>query len=206
MRVTVNAIGETCPIPVVMTRNAIKELEGSGIVEVLVDNEIAKQNLLKMATQKGYQASAEDAENGTFRVIFTIGEEKGDLTINEAEYVCEIPAPKKKNTVVVICSDQMGTGDETLGKNLLKAYIYAVTQLDELPRTMLFYNAGARMTVEDSPALEDLKNLAEAGVVIKTCGTCLNYYGLSEKLAVGEVTNMYDIVETMSAADLIMKP
>ena len=95
---------------------------------------------------------------------------------------------------------------QKLGKVLMKGFLFAVTQLDELPKTMLFYNGGATLTTEGSDSLEDLKSLEAQGVTIKTCGTCLNYYGLTEKLCVGEVTNMYDIVETMAKASKVIKP
>ena len=89
---------------------------------------------------------------------------------------------------------------------LMKSFLFAVTQLDELPDKMVFYNSGARLTAEGSPALEDLKNLAEQGVEIMNCGTCLDFYGIKEKLAVGTVTNMYSIVETMQQADRVIRP
>lgn len=113
---------------------------------------------------------------------------------------------KRNNTVVVVSSDRMGEGNDALGKVLIKGFIFAVTQLDELPKTMLFYNGGATLTCEGSDSLEDLKSLEAQGVQIMTCGTCLDYYGLKEKLAVGSVTNMYSIVETMAGASNIIKP
>ena len=100
----------------------------------------------------------------------------------------------------------MGQGDGELGKILMKGFIYALTQQDSLPSTILFYNSGARLTCEDAPTLEDLKSLEAQGVEILTCGTCLNHYGLTEKLLVGSVTNMYVITEKMTHADLIVKP
>jgi selenium metabolism protein YedF len=100
----------------------------------------------------------------------------------------------------------MGSGNDDLGKVLIKGYIFALTQLDELPKTILFYNGGATLTAEGSDSIEDLKNLEAQGVEIMTCGTCLNYYGLTEKLQVGTVTNMYSIVETCAKASKIMKP
>ena len=100
----------------------------------------------------------------------------------------------------------MGLGNDELGATLMKGFIYAVSQLDELPKTMLFYNGGAKLTVEGSASLEDLKSLQAQGVEILTCGTCLNFYGLSDKLAVGEVTNMYAIVEKLNGASHIVKP
>lgn len=81
-----------------------------------------------------------------------------------------------------------------------------MTQLDTLPKTMLFYNGGATLTTEDSDSLEDLKSLEAQGVEIMTCGTCLDYYGLKDKFAVGTVTNMYSIVETMAKAGRIVRP
>ena len=100
----------------------------------------------------------------------------------------------------------MGEGDPELGKGLLKGFIYAISQQKDLPKTMLFYNGGATLTTEGSDSLEDLKSLEAQGVEIKTCGTCLNYYGLTDKLQVGEVTNMYDIVETLAKAAKVVKP
>ena len=100
----------------------------------------------------------------------------------------------------------MGEGNEELGHVLIKGFLFAVTQLDELPKTMLFYNGGAKLTTEGSESLEDLKSLEAQGVEIMTCGTCLDYYGLKEKLKVGTVTNMYSIVETMNQAGRIIRP
>ena len=98
----------------------------------------------------------------------------------------------------------MGSGDDELGAVLMKGFIYALSQQDELPKTILFYNGGAKLTCEEAPTLEDL--LEANGVEILTCGTCLNHYGLTEKLKVGGVTNMYVIAEKMMQADLIVKP
>ena len=125
--------------------------------------------------------------------------------IDEEKEVC-IPDSRKKNIVVVISSDKMGEGNDELGRTLIKGFIYALNEQDELPSTILFYNGGARLTCEDSPSIEDLKSLEAQGVAILTCGTCLNFYGLTEKLQVGSVTNMYVIVEKMTKAGLIVKP
>ena len=178
----VDARGDACPLPVVKAKKAIAELNGAGEVEVLVDNEIAVQNLTKMAQQKGYASPAEAEEAP----------------------VCAPDA--RTDTVVVIASDQMGDGAEELGKTLLKAFVFSLTQQDKLPKTILFYNGGAHLTCEGSPMLEDLKALEAEGVEIVTCGTCLNFYGLTEKLQVGTVTNMYVIAEKMLNAGNVVKP
>ena len=210
--IKVNAIGDACPIPVVKTKNAIRELQGAGSVETLVDNEIAVQNLTKMAVQKGYEVHSEKISENEYKVTMTVSAEAAQDAANSAvasveEENCPVTAPTgKKNTVVVISSDQMGTGEAELGKTLLKGFIYALSQQDELPTTILFYNKGAFITCEESASIEDLKSLEAQGVEILTCGTCLNFYGLTEKLQVGEVTNMYVIAEKMTQADLIVKP
>ena len=201
----VNAMGDTCPIPVVKTKDAIRQLGADGgVVETLVDNEIAVQNLAKMANQKGYGVESEKLGENEYRVVMTVGA-GADLPAEGEETVCVVPAGQK-NTVVVVGADHMGEGEGELGKNLLKAFLYALSQQETLPRTILFYNGGAFLTCQGSLSLEDLKSMAERGVEILTCGTCLNFYGLTEKLAVGGVTNMYDIVEKQMAADLIVKP
>ena len=129
-------------------------------------------------------------------------------TVNAMGEQCPIPVVKTKKVLDSIQGDAEieVLVDNELGKVLMKGFLFAVTQLDELPKTMLFYNGGATLTTEGSDSLEDLKSLEAQGVTIKTCGTCLNYYGLTEKLCVGEVTNMYDIVETMAKASKVIKP
>ena len=204
--ITVNAIGDTCPLPVVKAKNAIKELGGSGIVEVLVDNEIAVQNLAKMAQQKGYGMKSKKVSAAEFHVTLEVGEAAAATGVEDIPEVCAVAPARKKNIVVAINSARMGHGHDELGTVLMKGFIFALTQQDELPTTVLFYNGGANLTIEGSASLEDLKNLEAQGVEIMTCGTCLNYYNVSDKLAVGEVTNMYAIVEKLTQADLVVMP
>ena len=112
----------------------------------------------------------------------------------------------KSSGYSVLSSQCMGEGDPELGTALMKSYIYALSQQDQLPSTILFYNSGVKLACQDAPTLEDLKSLEAQGVEILACGTCLNFYGLSEKLQAGSVTNMYVIAEKMSQASLIIKP
>ena len=200
--INVNALGDACPIPVVKTKKAIQELKGAGEVCVLVDNEIAVQNLTKMAQQKGYAVKSEKLETKKYQVVLTIGEVSEDVVEECVDCVPDV----RRNKVVVISSDKMGEGDEALGALLMKGFVFALTQQDELPATILFYNGGAKLTCENAPTLEDIKSLEAQGVEILTCGTCLNHYGLAEKLQVGGVTNMYVIAEKMLQASLIIKP
>ena len=204
--IKVNAIGDACPIPVVKTKNAIRELGGSGVVEVSVDNEIAVQNLLKMAKQKEYEAEFEKKSNTEY--IVTINVNGGE--VSDAKPVAKATVKsdeiKLKETIVVRDSDKMGDGDEEFSKTLLKGFIYALSSQDIPPAKILFYNTGVRLTIEGSASIEDLKVLEKAGAKIYSCGACLNNYGLTEKLSVGEVTNMYDIVSYLMEADLVIRP
>ena len=202
MMLNVDARGDACPLPVVKAKKAIAALNGAGEVEVLVDNEIAVQNLTKMAQQKGYGSSAEKLAEREYRVRFTVG----DAAVAAAEEPAVCTPDARTDTVVAIAADTMGEGAEELGKTLLKAFVFSLTQQEKLPRTILFYNGGAHLTCEGSPMLEDLKVLEAEGVEILTCGTCLNFYGLTEKLRIGTVTNMYVIAEKMLNAGNVVKP
>ena len=205
--IKVNAIGDACPIPVVKTKNAIKEIGGGGVVEVSVDNEIAVQNLLKMAKQKDYEASSEKKSDKEYVVTINVA---GEATADKVPQVRAVQVKsdeiKLKETIVVIDSDKMGEGDEEFSKTLLKGFIYALSSQDIPPAKIIFYNSGVRMTTEGSASIEDLKVLEDAGAKIYSCGACLNNYGLTEKLLVGEATNMYNIVEYLLAADLVVRP
>ena len=204
--IKVNAIGDACPIPVVKTKNAIRELGGSGVVEVSVDNEIAVQNLLKMAKQKEYEAAFE--KNSNTEYIVTINVNGGEVSDTKPVTKTTVKSDeiKLKETIVVIDSDKMGDGDEEFSKTLLKGFIYALSSQDIPPAKILFYNTGVRLTTEGSASIEDLKVLEKAGAKIYSCGACLNNYGLTEKHSVGEVTNMYDIVSYLMEADLVIRP
>lgn len=203
--ITVDAMGKQCPIPVVLATKALEGLTEPAIVKVHVDNEIAVQNLGKMARSRSLSSSSEKAEEGHYIVSIEAAAAEGAAETQEAEPAAPAPA-QSENLVVAIDGSTMGRGNEELGKVLMKGFIYALSQLEKLPRTILFYNGGATLTTEGSDSLEDLKAMEEQGVVIKTCGTCLNYYHLADKLAVGEVTNMYDIVETLANASKVVKP
>ena len=201
MTIEVNAMGEACPIPVVKTQKAMKELGGAGVSETLVDHETAVQNLGKLAASKGCASKTEKLGENQYRVTITVGENTNVEEESSECYTCGKP-----KVVAVLSSDKMGSGNDELGGALMKAFVYALSQQEILPDTILCYNGGVKLTCEGSESLEDLKGMAERGVEILSCGTCLNFYDLKEKLAVGEVTNMYVIVEKMSGADRVVRP
>lgn len=207
----IDARGLACPQPVVKAKSALKGLK-EGRLEVLVDNDIAVQNLLKLAAYLNYQAESKKEEEKLFRVWFSVKEgQKIDILPADLQNACESCISddshnRNKNKIVVLSSDCMGAGDEALGRVLMKGFVYALTELENLPGTILLYNSGARLSVTDSDSVEDLKLLEAQGVEIMTCGTCLKHYGLEEKLAVGTVTNMYMIAEKLTGAASIIRP
>ncbi len=207
MKYTVDARGKQCPIPVVETKKVLSQMSEGDVTETLVDNEIAVQNLEKMAVQKNLKFTYEQTGKNVYKVLISFTENsKKTFTDEEAMECNPVPVSSASNTVVVLSSNKMGEGDEALGKVLMKGFVYALTSLEELPSTVLLYNNGAKLSIEGSESLEDLKLLESQGVEILTCGTCLNHYGIADKLAVGSVTNMYVICEKMTKAGKVVKP
>ena len=196
----INAINKACPIPVVETKKMLATLKQGDSVEVTVDNFIAVQNISKMAEQKQLEMTTEKVNDNHYIVRLTIQE------VEESTRVKEEAVQRPEHTTVVIASDKMGDGDEKLGHLLMKGFIYALTEQEILPQTVLLYNTGAYLSTETSESIADLKYLEAQGVEVLTCGTCLNHYGLAEKLAVGSATNMYVIVEKQLEATKLVRP
>ena len=203
MEKIIDCRGQACPLPVVNAKKAAEALSAGDVLTVQVDNEIAVQNLTRFAEHKGFGVSADKKAEKEYAVIMTVS--GGAAAEKEEEVVCAVDA-RRKGMLVVLSGNVMGTGDAKLGTSLMKAFVFALTKQDQLPDTILCYNTGAYLTCEGADTLEDLKLLESEGVTILTCGTCLDFYGLKEKLAVGGVTNMYDIVERMEKAAQIIKP
>jgi len=200
--IQVDARGDQCPIPVIKTKKAVESLTGADTVEVLVDNETALQNVTKLGSSYGAKVASSKTDDGAFRITIEVSAEAAGKTACAAADGEGVHG----DTVAVISSDCMGSGSDELGRILIKGFIFALTQLPEPPKTILFYNGGVRLSTEGSDSLEDLKKMEAAGTVIMSCGTCLDYYKLKEKLAVGSVTNMYVITETMAKAGRILRP
>lgn len=189
--VKVNAVGFVCPVPVIMTKKALNEI-AEGEVEVLVDNETAKQNLEKLAKELGYEFKSCKLEEN-FQVIIN---KKPNEDKKET---------KEENIVVVIDSDEMGKGDEELGKILVKGFIYSLTEMETLPKTVILYNKGVLLATVNENTVEDLKKLESMGVEVISCGTCANYYHVQDKLQVGSLTNMYTIVDRQFKATKLIR-
>jgi selenium metabolism protein YedF len=182
----INVTGKPCPIPVIEAKKALRKAAAGEQVRLLVDNDISRQNLEKMAAGMGLPCVYETQSGGNILVAITAGtrtggENSGGLTI-------------------AIGRNVMGGGNDELGAILMKAFIYSLTELDRPPDALLFFNSGVYLSAEDSSVIGDLKKLEAKGTVISSCGTCLDFYQLKEKLAVGNVTNMYAIASCMAEA------
>ena len=193
--VTLNMLGKPCPIPVVEAKKVLSEPGSRGVI-VLVDNFIAVQNLEKMAKGLGCVFSWEQKNETEYSAEILTGEQNcPPASAAQAESKADYGG-----LVILITGDQIGISDAEPGKKLMKNFLYALAQASAIPETMLLVNAGVRLAAEGSESLEDLKTLASRGLNILACGQCLNYYGLTEKLAAGKITNMLEIVEIIGSA------
>lgn len=184
----IDARGLDCPKPVIMTKKELDQLSEGGITTI-VDNEVAKENVSKLAKSQGYEYSVENISEEEFRIHIKKGE--GDIQVEsnkEGEF---------KDITIAFGSEFMGGGSEELGKILIKSFVYTLTEVTPYPTKLIFYNGGVHLTCEGSEVLEDLKKLEQEGVEIISCGTCLDFYNKKDKLKVGEISNMYTIYESL---------
>jgi len=189
----INAMGKPCPQPVILAKKALDAM-GAGAVEIQVDNETSVANLVKFAENMG--AKAEHRKEGGAYFV-TIEKEAEQKTPAEEEIQCQPLTFGGPVRGVGIGSSRMGHGSDELGDILMKSLLFTISQTEPLPEAVLFFNGGVHLTTEGSPVIDDLKQMAEQGVQIISCGTCLDYFGIKDKLLVGEVSNMYTIYETL---------
>ncbi|WP_456434508.1 sulfurtransferase-like selenium metabolism protein YedF [Thermosulfuriphilus sp.] len=186
--------GLACPQPVIRTKAALEEIPAGEIV-VLVDNEASRTNVLRFAEGQGHEVEISEKAPGLWalRIIKRPGE---GYPIPDEEIRCEPQSPS--TYVVALTSDVMGAGDEVLGRILIQAFIKTLPEVSPPPQAVIFYNRGVFLACEGSEALPALKSLAEKGVEMIACGTCLDYFGLKDRLAVGRVGNMFEIISLFS--------
>ena len=198
-----DAFGKQCPMPLVMAKKALDE--GERDVQVKVDNDTAVTNLSRLATQRNLGFAVEDIEGG-FLVKFTVGENAAVAPASSSAPTAQ-PAgtPAGAGYAVFIGKDHVGEGDPQLGRNLMKMAIYTLSESDDVPAALLFMNSGVKLVAGEEPqVVESCQKLIERGCEVLVCGTCLNFYGLTEKLEVGDVSNMYDILGRMQKASKVI--
>ena len=188
MNKKIDCRGLACPRPVVDTKRALDGIE-SGTITVIVDNKTSLENIKRLAKESGYQGVVEDKE-GEYHIDII---KKSRAEQSKKEQV----KPVSAGYAVFITSDRLGTGDERLGEILIKAFLNTIWEADNKPESIILINNGIKLSTEGSEVLDSLRLLEEEGVNIVSCGTCLAYYGLTDKLRVGLTSNMYDIVKIL---------
>lgn len=188
--------GLACPQPVIRCREAVAA--GAVALSVLVDNAAARENVLRYLGNNNFACACEEKE-GLFHVTATRPETAAAAA----------PAPDadggEARTLVLITTHVLGRGDDTLGQRLMETFLATLPELRHLWRVVLL-NGGVRLSATKGPALDALKTLAERGVSILVCGTCLAHYGLSDAKEVGETSNMLDIVTSLDLAEKVIRP
>ncbi len=192
----IDARGKACPTPVIMAKKAISA--GESTFTVLVDNTTAVENLKRLAANQGFDAAVTE-QGGAFHLAFV---RTGCAACEEAVNA-PLPAPGG-DWAVFVGRDIIGDGDRELGTNLMRMFFYTLSQGEDKPGAVLFMNAGVKLPTLDEQVAEHLKALSAVGVEILVCGTCLNFYGLTDRLRVGTVSNMYDIVTRMQKAGKVV--
>jgi selenium metabolism protein YedF len=190
-RVELNCQGLACPQPVIMTKKALERKPAE--ISVLVDNLAAKENVAKFAANSGYGVSIESTD-GIYRLNLLAKQTAVNVATGK-ELAADAEAP-----AILLGRNTLGTGSEELGAILMKSFFVSLLELPQLPRAIMLINSGVYLAVADSPVLSSLQELSRRGVAVMVCGTCLDYFSLKEKLAVGEVTNMYSILSELTKA------
>ncbi|MGI6108867.1 MAG: sulfurtransferase-like selenium metabolism protein YedF [Bacilli bacterium] len=189
---TINATGLACPTPVIMAKKEIQQNPGESVT-VTVDNDVARQNLEKLAASMHMDAASSGQEPLIEVVISPAeGQDQSTAASQTVQVQCT-PLPDAGDWVVFFGKDIVGEGDRELGTNLVRMFFYTLEENDDLPTSILFMNAGVKLATLDEQVIGHLKKLEERGVEILVCGTCLNYYNLTEKLQIGQISNMYEI-------------
>ena len=203
MTIPIDVRTVTCPGPVIQLRQLLDE--GTTEVALLVANEQARSNVTRFATSRGAHVAAEPHQGG-FLVTVQVPAGAGGRQAPTSAGADRQLRPHDGPRVVQLTADTMGSGDDELGALILRGFIKTVAELEPLPTRVVCYNSAVKLCAGGSPALDDLRELEAAGVTIVACGTCVSFFDLKDKLAVGRVTDMLDIVTTLAEAGTVLRP
>lgn len=197
MKCEIDARGLACPQPVVLTKNKMNDCNQ---IEILVDNETAKENLKRLASSSGWTFEV-SVNDDYFKILLKARE------LNTSADSQKISSPcSDEGSVFVFSSDRMGKGDDELGAILMKAFIHTLAGLEPEPSKLLFYNSGVKLAAEGSGVVDDLQLIQEKGIEILICGTCVNYFNIGDKIKTGIISNMFDILNAMNGSTRIINP
>lgn len=196
----IDAKGKECPIPVIMAKKEIDN--GNKNFTIEVDNNIAVQNLQKLANSQGLLIDIKE-ENNIFKITF-INKDNECIECNEILNELEDNKNQTGTWSIFVGKEIIGAGNEELGKSLMKMFFYTIAEDTDLPKSILFMNDGVKVPTLNEQAIEHLKELEAKGVEILTCGACLNFYKLENELKAGKVSNMYDITNAMKESSKVI--
>jgi selenium metabolism protein YedF len=203
---TVDARGLSCPQPVLETKRVIDE-QLSDHFRVLVDNETSRENVSRFARNKGFYVEVRGNGQEQFEIDIRRTESGPEPEAQEPLVPCPVPETSAQSrNVVYVANDCMGRGDDILGQKLMRGFLRTWIDMDSKPWRIIFINAGVKLTTIDDEAVEAVSMLQDRGVEVLSCGTCLQYFGLEDKLRVGKVTNMYEVIESMNSATKVISP
>lgn len=198
---TVDARGLACPQPVILAKKSLKQFKD---VTVIVDNETAQRNVTLAAGKQGADVDVETKDDGIYLYLKKTGLEVPAAAAGN-EKTPALSAGMAAATAVVIPADTMGRGSEELGGILIRGFFHALCEQETLPEAVIFFNSGVKLVCKGSEVLDDLRKLHDSGVRILACGTCLEYFNCKDDIAVGDISNMYSIVETMTECGKIIE-
>lgn len=200
---TLDCSGMSCPQPL-MACKALIESQRPDSLTVTVDNEAALENVSRFLTASGYTATSEPAPKGWTINAASDGAPRGIPDV--AEFPCPVPSPEDQRIVVFLTSATIGRGDDGLGDKLMGNFLKTLPEVGPELWRIVMVNGAVKLACQGNPHLEDLKALEASGVSILVCGTCLDFFGLLEKRAVGQTTNMLDVVTSLQLADKVIRP
>jgi selenium metabolism protein YedF len=201
----VDTRGEKCPRPIIETKKALRETNAGESFNVLTDNKTSFNNISRFLADNHIRFSV-TGKDGTW--TFVVSNEAGNSPLTAAEDYCEpdIPVREKSDYAVAVSSEYMGSGDDVLGKNLIKSFFVGLSVQDKLPSVIAFYNSGVKLVVNDSEVIDIIKEIESKGVEIVICGTCVDYYKLGDSVAAGKIGDMYLILQKLSTSGNVIRP
>ena len=198
--ITVNAVGKACPEPVIMTRAAVEK--GAVELEVLVDNAVAVSNVTRFLEGQGFRVQHQE-NGGEFKL--TARREGAAVSAGSAAAVDPAPRPQgKARLAVLVAGKTLGREDKELGEVLIKGFLGTLSKLETPPAVLALMNEGVKLALPDASTCDHLKDLERAGTKILVCGTCTNHFGVTERVGVGTVSNMFEILEAVTGADKVL--
>jgi selenium metabolism protein YedF len=203
---TVDTRGLTCPAPLIKTRQGLNEAAPDETVQIIIDNRTSLGNVRRYLSDNRLSFTVK--EEGEVAIVTVTRGDKTELSSDETEYCASeaMVSSGSRNTVVAITSERMGSGDDELGSKLMVSFFRTLVMLEPAPVSVVFYNAGVKLALEDSPVFEHIRELIEKGTAIYLCSTCISHFGIRERLPVGSFSDMYQILNVMKDADHIIRP